>query len=47
MPTTQEHFSMKAGLPSNAWKEDAEYLVFEAIFFLRGGVTRGVPVQVA
>jgi hypothetical protein len=31
--TTLTHLSLKAGLPSHAWKEGAEYLVFEAIVF--------------
>jgi AmmeMemoRadiSam system protein B/AmmeMemoRadiSam system protein A len=33
LPTTLTHLSMKAGLPSDAWKEGASYLVFEAIVF--------------
>ena len=31
--TTLTHLSMKAGLPADAWKEGASYLVFEAIVF--------------
>ena len=31
--TTLTHLSMKAGLSAEAWKEGAEYLVFEAIVF--------------
>lgn len=33
LPTTLTHLSMKAGLPPDAWKEGANYLVFEAIVF--------------
>lgn len=33
LPTTLTHLSMKAGLPPDAWKEGASYVVFEAIVF--------------
>ncbi|MCX7009703.1 MAG: AMMECR1 family protein [Kiritimatiellaeota bacterium] len=33
LPTTLTHLSQKAGLPPDAWKEGATYLVFEAIVF--------------
>lgn len=33
LATTLTHLSMKAGLPPDAWKEGASYLVFEAIVF--------------
>ena len=28
---TLTHLAMKAGLPPDAWKEDAEFLVFQAV----------------
>ena len=30
---TLTHLAMKAGLPSNAWKEDTRFLVFQAEVF--------------
>ena len=33
LPTTLTYLSQKAGLPPDAWKEGASYLVFEAIVF--------------
>lgn len=38
LETTLNHLSLKAGLPADAWREGAEFLVFEAIVFGEGGV---------
>ncbi len=33
LPTTLSHLAMKAGLPADAWKQGADFTVFEAIVF--------------
>ena len=37
-PKTLEQLSLKAGLPADAWKEQARFKVFEAIVFAEGHV---------